>query len=258
MDALKIAIVAEIGRCALGVVLAIRAGLREIFGHAVGEPRDPVRWQNFAQTDDTLGSKGSDLFGSWVHDRLDRVCRIALRQIKVPPHLAGNKSTMTNKRNLQVSRFAPIVLTAWLLGCVPALALTVPKIDHAPTAKECGACHMVYPPQLLPQRSWEAIMSNLGEHFGDNAVLPDDVRVDILAFLAANAADAPDRPHYRGVVGGLPSSAVPLRITELPWFRGRHGEVNLAGLANTKIKSAANCVGCHAGAAAGVYVEPGD
>ena len=35
--------------------------------------------------------------------------------------------------------------------------------------QECGSCHFAYPPSFLPARSWEKIMKNLSDHFGENA-----------------------------------------------------------------------------------------
>ena len=35
--------------------------------------------------------------------------------------------------------------------------------------EECGSCHMAYPPGLLPGVSWQRLMAELDNHFGDNA-----------------------------------------------------------------------------------------
>ena len=134
-------------------------------------------------------------------------------------------------------------------------AMTVPKIEHAATLKECGACHMVYPPQMLPQRSWDAMMSHLESHFGDIATVDEATRIDILAFLLANAADAPGAPANPHVLRGVGADAVPERITALSWWKGRHEEVNFSNLKATKVKSASNCLGCHAGADKGEFHE---
>jgi len=136
-----------------------------------------------------------------------------------------------------------------------ASAMTVPRIEDATTLKECGTCHMVYPPQLLPQRSWDALMSHLENHFGDSAALEEATRIDILAYLLANAADAPDGKRDLRVLRGVKAGDTPERITALPWWLGRHGEVNLTKIKATPIKSAANCIACHAGADKGSFTE---
>jgi Dihaem cytochrome c len=111
--------------------------------------------------------------------------------------------------------------------------------------QECGACHMVYPPQFLPQRSWTAILSKLADHFGEIASLPDAKKMEIAAYLAANAADGPLTVGGRRFLRGVPAEAAPLRITEMPWWIGAHEEVNFAGIQSTRVKSASNCLGCH-------------
>jgi Dihaem cytochrome c len=159
-----------------------------------------------------------------------------------------------------MNRLAGLSFTITLLASASgAQALQLPPIQHAATVKECGACHMVYAPQLLPQRSWEALMGSLDQHFGENAKLTDDMRIDILAYLAANASDSPDSKFGFNLNAGVKPDAVPARVTEMPWWIRRHGEVNTANLAKTKIKTAGNCIGCHIGSdKTMVYNEPGD
>ncbi len=38
-------------------------------------------------------------------------------------------------------------------------------------SKGCGAYHMAFQPQMLPERSWEKIMNELSDHFGEDASL---------------------------------------------------------------------------------------
>ena len=111
---------------------------------------------------------------------------------------------------------------------------------------ECGACHMVYPPQFLPVRSWTALVGNLDDHFGENAGLPAAKAAGILAYLTANAADgAATGERGRPFLRDLSPDAAPLRITETPWWMLAHAEVDLTGVAATAVKSVSNCGGCH-------------
>ena len=139
------------------------------------------------------------------------------------------------------------------IGLSDAIAMTTPRIEDAATLKECGACHMVYPPQLLPQRSWEMLMSHLDTHFGETAAMDEDTRLGILIYLWKNAADA-NGANPR-LLRGVPADATPERITELPWWKGRHEEVNMGNLRATKVKLASNCIGCHATADKGEFHE---
>jgi Dihaem cytochrome c len=140
-----------------------------------------------------------------------------------------------------------LIAGALIASASAANALQFPKVEHAAMLKECGACHMVYAPQMLPQRSWDAMMAGLDKHFGENAQLEEPLRADILAFLLANASDSPDSTFRNNLNKGVKPDVVPARITEMPWWQRAHGEVNVARIATTKIKTAGNCIGCHAG-----------
>jgi mono/diheme cytochrome c family protein len=123
---------------------------------------------------------------------------------------------------------------------------------QATMTKECGACHMVFPPQFLPARSWAALMDGLANHFGETATLDAAIVKEVAEYLATHAADAPsgDKRYLRG----LKATETPLRITETPyWIRKHTGEVSPSTFSNPKVKSKANCVACHRDAAQGNF-----
>lgn len=63
-----------------------------------------------------------------------------------------------------------IILTVLLGGALPAWAdERLPPIANDAVKKECGACHMAFQPQFLPQRSWRLMMGDLANHFGEDA-----------------------------------------------------------------------------------------
>ena len=105
---------------------------------------------------------------------------------------------------------------------------------------ECGACHIPYPPRLLPTRSWRALMSSLDKHFGTDASLDPAVTAEVAAFLERYAADD------RGATASL-------RITATPWFQRKHRKISDAVWARPAIKSPANCSACHGDAERGNY-----
>ena len=145
-----------------------------------------------------------------------------------------------------------------LAAAGPALAeggATVPPIDNPVVQKECGACHMAYAPQMLPMRSWQAIMGHLGDHFGENATLPASDGTTILAYLVAHAGDAPGTANGRRFMRGIPADATPLRITDTRVWKRRHNEISAATFGAPNVKSKANCMACHSGAVAGQYGE---
>jgi mono/diheme cytochrome c family protein len=117
---------------------------------------------------------------------------------------------------------------------------------------ECSACHMAFPAGMLPVRSWQALMSGLDNHFGENAALDTETARRISDYLTANAADAGGRRSrfLRGVKAG----DTPLRITETPWWTREHrGEVRPEAFKDPRIGSKANCIACHRGAAKGNF-----
>jgi mono/diheme cytochrome c family protein len=62
-------------------------------------------------------------------------------------------------RNSMAAALAAVVLAPALAdsNLQPQLVLPLYK-------QECAACHMAYPPGLLPARSWTRIMSGLDKH----------------------------------------------------------------------------------------------
>jgi hypothetical protein len=146
---------------------------------------------------------------------------------------------------------AGVLIPLSSLRAAPAVPADGPQ---AKLAKECGACHMVFQPELLPARSWTALMGGLANHFGENAALDADTTRDILGYLQAHAADARGGGHHNHNLRGLSSSETPLRITDTPyWVREHRREIATSAFSNPKVKSKANCVACHAGAEQGYY-----
>jgi mono/diheme cytochrome c family protein len=141
---------------------------------------------------------------------------------------------------------------SWSQSASPVTPVAGPP---AAMTKECGACHMVFPPQLLPARSWVALMDGLGDHFGETATLDAAAAKDIKDYLVAHAADTAGGERH--ALRGLSASDTPLRITDTPaWIREHNSrEVSPAAFASPKVKSKSNCVACHANAAKGVFED---
>ena len=126
-----------------------------------------------------------------------------------------------------------------------------PPVSDAMTRKECGECHMAFQPAFLPARSWEKIMDNLSDHFGEDASLPKDKAEHIKKYLMANAAD---RRWGSKMMRGVRKDWTPIRITELPYWKHEHeGEVPARAWKDPKVGSKANCKACHRYADTGIY-----
>jgi len=123
---------------------------------------------------------------------------------------------------------------------------SLPRVAPLPSyQQECAACHLAYPPALLPAASWQRLMSNLPRHFGTAASLDAAATQEISAWLAANAGTT-RRPR---------EARLPDRITTSAWFVREHDEVPAAAWKRPAVKSAANCAACHTRADQGDFDE---
>lgn len=122
----------------------------------------------------------------------------------------------------------------------------MPAQSSAKWATECAACHMAYPPGLLPAASWQKVMAGLDQHFGTDASLPAADAMEVTDYLVKYASNR------------WTSSAAPLRITEGQWFKAKHydkKEIAPAVWQRESIKSPGNCMACHSAADKGNFDE---
>jgi len=91
--------------------------------------------------------------------------------------------------------------------------------------KECGTCHMAFPPQLLPARSWRGVMDSLDAHFGDSAQLDAPTERAISDYLAKNAADGANNAESIAIMASIDGGATPDRISKVDHF-GESIELN--------------------------------
>lgn len=111
--------------------------------------------------------------------------------------------------------------------------------------QECAACHVPYPPGLLPAASWQRLMDNLPNHFGTDASLDAATVRELAGWLDAHAA-----------TGKRAAEPPPQdRITRSTWFVREHREVAPASWKLPAVKSPANCSACHQQADQGDFNE---
>ena len=109
--------------------------------------------------------------------------------------------------------------------------------------QECAACHMAYPPGMLPAGSWARMTRTLDKHYGTDASLDDASVRDISKWLQANAGT------YKRVKEEPPED----RITQTAWFVRKHRALDATVWRHVSVKSAANCAACHTRADKGEY-----
>jgi cytochrome b len=121
------------------------------------------------------------------------------------------------------------------------------KQEHPLFYEKCGDCHKIYPPYLLPEKSWQRVMGGLGNHFGEEiteANITRSQRASILAFLRENAAEHSRREAAIKVMDSL-GDLRPKAITKTPYWRETHKDIPRSVFQEEKIKDRSNCIACH-------------
>ena len=139
--------------------------------------------------------------------------------------------------------------------CAWALLLTVAgagaaqaQIQTAAMARyeqECAACHIAYPPGMLPQASWAHLLQGLNRHFGVDASLDAATQQEIGGWLQQHAGS------FRHVREAPPQD----RISKSAWFVNQHDEVSAAVFKRKAVGGASQCAACHPNAAKGRFSE---
>jgi len=115
---------------------------------------------------------------------------------------------------------------------------------------------MAYPPGLLPAKSWRKIMTELENHFGDNAEIDTETHQLITQFLFTNGAEKSDYRRSVKFNRSININDVPVRITQTPYFKHEHDEIPSRFVtANSKINSFSQCDACHKKAEQGSFNE---
>jgi hypothetical protein len=153
-------------------------------------------------------------------------------------------------RRLLCALLTPLLCAAAALALSPAVRAEGGK--HAARLpllpayqQECGACHIAYPPGLLPAASWQRLSANLPRHFGVDASLDPATTKTLADWLGAHAASG------QRAVAPPPED----RITRSTWFVREHDEVPAATWKLPAVKSAALCAACHTQADQGDFSE---
>lgn len=132
----------------------------------------------------------------------------------------------------------------------------VKAVTHPLYIEECGSCHMAYPAGLLTEASWQALMTGLDDHFGDNAELDANAQQQITDYLMANSADKSDYRRSRKFSSTLKSGEAPLRISDTPYFKHEHDEIPARLVKNNPdVGSFSQCNACHQAAERGFFDE---
>jgi hypothetical protein len=131
-----------------------------------------------------------------------------------------------------------------------------PLPGEAAYRRECGSCHLAYPPGMLPAASWAKLMGGLADHFGQNAEVDEDALRRLSDWLRRNAAESGSHPLSGRVLRSL-SGQTPLRLMDVPFMKREHDELRPAVYRRESVKSRANCGACHLAAERWEFDERG-
>lgn len=132
----------------------------------------------------------------------------------------------------------------------------VKPVDNQIYKEECSACHLAYPPGLLPGKSWDKLLTEeaLSNHFGDDASLDADALKEIRDYALENAADKSWYKRSRKIALATEKGDAPLRITEVSYIKRKHHEIPEKMIKGNKdVKSLSFCDSCHTKAKEGVF-----
>ncbi|MBT4088638.1 MAG: cytochrome C [Deltaproteobacteria bacterium] len=122
--------------------------------------------------------------------------------------------------------------------------------------EECGQCHFAYSPGLLPEKSWQKLLSlaSLKDHFGEELEFTESDRNRISTYLINNSAEKSNYKRSRKIMKQISRSEVPLRITSTRYIKNKHRKIPQKLIAdNDKVGSLSNCNSCHKEADKGIF-----
>lgn len=123
------------------------------------------------------------------------------------------------------------------------------KIAFKEYKQECGSCHIAYAPFLLPKSAWDSMMSDLENHFGDDASLEEETHARIAVFLEKYANDVLDTKFTQQ------KESKEIAISQTPYWEVAHRKLNPKIFKTEAIKSKANCQTCHKDAESGIFAK---
>jgi cytochrome b len=181
--------------------------------------------------------------------------------------ITGDKADSAGAHNVKPTRARPVlaglVVALLLAGATyatvslssrPAFGVPVARLD--PTyAKECGSCHMAYPPSLASRSLWIALLAGLGDHFGEDASLEPDLMARIRVYLTNNSAEFWDTRPSREFATVNPRD--PLRLTATPYWIWTHRSIPEKVFKSRAVGAKGACNACHLDALTGRF-DPQD
>ena len=112
---------------------------------------------------------------------------------------------------------------------------------------------MLYHPSLLPRDSWQKLMANLEDHFGEDASLDDSVTQDIANYLSTYSSQVWDTEAANELRAVDPQK--PYEITATPFWKRTHARIDPTIFETRPVLSKGNCAACHWDAESGRFAD---
>ena len=138
----------------------------------------------------------------------------------------------------------------WALSTMPPSGI-IQLAKNANYTAECGDCHEVYHPSLLPKASWAKLMKDLENHFGEDASLDQGVTDGIAGYLQAHAAEAWDTEASNRF--SKVSSTTTHQITATAYWKRKHKDIGAEVFKRKGVGGKVHCSSCHLDAASGRF-----
>ncbi|MFO7593429.1 MAG: cytochrome b/b6 domain-containing protein [Pseudomonadota bacterium] len=119
----------------------------------------------------------------------------------------------------------------------------------------CSECHMAYHPSLLPARSWQRMLDEQSEHFGEDLFLAPKTVSTLRDYASFNSAGQIEREAGWRTLRSLPADETPLRITDTPYWKRVHRDIDAAVWRQPSVNGKFNCAACHRDAKSGGFMN---
>lgn len=127
--------------------------------------------------------------------------------------------------------------------------------QNAQWQKSCSECHLAYHPSLLPARSWQRLLDGQGDHFGEDLFLEPKTVAALRAYAAGNSAEQTQREASWRTLQSLAPGESPLRITDTPYWKQVHRDIDAAVWKRPSVNGKSNCAACHRDAGQGGFMN---
>jgi aldehyde:ferredoxin oxidoreductase len=99
------------------------------------------------------------------------------------------------------------------------------------------------------------MMSDLENHYGEDAWLDPETTAEITEYLGKNDAEHFQSEASFNLLVNVPEDEIPMRITEMTYFRSKHEDIPQSTFMRKSVRSVLNCGACHAYAEFGSFED---